>query len=202
MTEEQDFEIIALNHPDDIKRMDAIDKITDFETLEYMIVADEHLIIRCKAFDRITELYGHKKKYKKMVNLLKEIDFLGWIPFTINELRKNNNIERAIKRIIHIDYTAWDPKKQKYVNIFIGDCVNVIFKPIFVFSNSHSYYNERDGIEIRYTDYGIQYHYEMIIRVLLEKENGELYYDYVFVRCWNTHPDAHKRFYKEIIWED
>jgi len=193
----QDFEIISLDHPDYLERMDAIDHISDFKILEEIVVTDEYLTVRMKAFDKITELYGSRNKYEKMLKLLKEIDFLEWIPFQINELKRNNGIELTIRRVVRQYDRYTDNRLYTLHNIIIGS-VNVMILPHYI----ESYIDGKRIRNNRHTQYGMQYQYEMVVRVLLERENGELYYEYVYAKCFNAHENTHIRFYNKIMIEE
>ena len=197
--ENQDFEIIAIDHPDYLERMDAIDNITDFKTLEESFITDEYITVRMKAYDRLTELYHNTNKYKRIVKKWKELsDFLGWIHFTIDELRQNNNIEKTIRFILERRgypfedfWHRWYCSKKR--NQIFQKVVDVALQPIMYYNH----YNSKIETDKRYTRYGIQYHYEMVIKILVEK-NKELFHDYVFIRAWNSHKGVHKQFYKKI----
>lgn len=203
----QDFEIIATEHPDYIERMEAIDSITDFKILEEIFITDEYITVRCKALDRLTELYEYKTKFKEMLNLWHEIDgFKDWIHFTIENLGKGNNIEKTIRYILRQRgypfedfWNIWYPVSKTRNKIF-QKVIDVILKPIIPSKDSTYYYytDKETGIEIRSTDYGIQYHYEMVIKILQENDEHELYHEYVYIKCWNTHNNVHERFYKKI----
>lgn len=199
----QDSEIIAMDHPDYIERMNAIDDITDFKILEEIFITDDYITVRVKALDRINELFGNKNKFKKMLNLWHEIDgFRDWIHFGIEQLGKGNNIEKTIRFILEQrGYPFQEFWKKWYVyktrNRIFQSIVDVIIKPI----KSDDKYDSRDGIEVRWTDYGIQYHHEMVIKILQENEDQELYYEYIYIRCWNSHPDVHERFYNKINYK-
>ena len=198
----QDFEIISTEHPDYLKRMEAIDSIIDFKTLEEIFITDEYITVRAKALDRLTELYENRNKYKKMLKLSHEIlSFTGWIHFTIENLSRVNNIEKTIRYILEQRgypfknfWNRWYMTKRR--NTIFQSVIDVMILPI----KSDDYYS-RDGIEIRYTDYGIQYHYEMVIKILKENEDHELEYEYVFIRAWNTHLDVHERLYEKINYK-
>lgn len=234
--ENQDFEIIALQHPDYIERMKAIDEITDFSTLEQIFVSDEYVTVRAKSFDKLTELYSDTSKYKKMIKGWHEISgFVPWIHFMIEKLRRNNNIEKTISYILEKNYGYWNNemldlletikkdklfKKEYRYHRYIKESRNKIFqkvvdvmllpiKPVIkddyiltwdksLYWNGSTMIQKSTGIETRRTDYGIQYHYEMVIKILQEKENNQLDYDYVYIKAWNSHFDTHERLFNEI----
>ena len=202
--ENQDFEIIAIDHPDYIERIDAIDKITDFKTLEESFITDEYITVRMKAFDRLTELYHNTNRYRRMIKNWKDVsDFLGWIHFTIDELRQNNNIEKTIRFILERRgypfegfWNRWYASKRK--NQIFQKVVDVSLLPIIYYNH---YNPSKKEIETRWTKYGPQYHYEMVIKILVENNNHELSHDYVFIRAWNSHENVHEQFYKKLNYE-
>lgn len=200
--EVQDFEIISLEHPDYVKRMKAIDFIDDFKTLENIFISDEYITVRSKALDRLTELYEHTNKFKKMIKLWKNTngEFQGWIPFIISELKLNDNIGRTIfwitmkyNKRIYNDQSYYDNNKK-----LVSRIVDVILQPL----HDDKYQFEKDR-SIRWTEYGKQYGYEGIIKVLYEDiETKKLYYDYHYTRIWNTHPDAHLKYYNKLVYQE
>lgn len=229
--ENQDFEIVALQHPDYLERMKAIDEITDFLTLEEIFISDEYITVRTKAFDKLTELYSNTSKYKRMIKGWNKISgFVPWIHFVIEKLRKNNNIEKTISYILEKNYGYWNDemldlletiKKDKlfkkeyryhrYVeksrNKIFQKVVDVMLSPIRVYNPSSIYEEDKkSGIEKRYRSDGyghsyIQYHYEMVIKILQEKENNKLDYDYVYIKAWNSRFDMHEHLFNKINYK-
>jgi len=196
---EQHFEIVAIEHPNYIERMNALDHITTFETLEESFITDEYITVRMKSFDRLTELFSNTEKYKKMMKLWNEMnDFLGWIHFTISELRSNNNIEKTIRYILE---RRGYPFKDFWYRYYISKTKNQIFQKVVDVALSpitiYNEYNSEFMIETRWTQYGLQYHYEMVIKILVEKKN-ELFSEYIYIRTWSSQPDMNKKFYEKI----
>lgn len=204
MESAQNFEIISLEHPDYQESMNAIDFITDFKTLELLFISDEFITIQAKALDRLTELYEHKGKYRKMINLWKSMTgFTGWIPFIISELKKNNNIERIIQHVL-IRYNPDIDKESSYYYYNqkdieklkgrkpISRIVDVIIRPMM----EYDYNSKKFENVYKHGDYGLMYKYELVVKVLVEVD-GEFLHDYHFVHCWNGHTDAHLKFYNK-----
>ena len=202
MMDTQYFEIVALEHPDYVERMKAIDNIDDFKTLEEIFITDEYITVKMKSFDKLTELYSYTDQYKKMISLWKSITgFNSYIHFVISELGLGNNIEKAIRFVLEqrgypFDgfWSRWNVRKKK--NEIFQKVVDVILTPI----------KDGDQIELRYRSDGyghsfVQYHYEMVIKILVQTENGELDHDYVYVRIWNAHPDSYDRFSEKLNYE-
>lgn len=184
----QEFEIIALEDPDYLKRMKAIDHIDDLHILEEIFISDEYLTVRAKAYDRLEELFEHTKKFKKMKELAKETtDFIGWIPFVVNDLTNRTNIEKSIKWTI---FRYDDDEKEK--NHSIGQVVYAMITPLY-------FINTKDQIPY-YGDYGVYYKYEMVLRILHDL-NGKLEYDYIYMKVNNNHQNAHKKFYDKLVYE-
>jgi len=199
MMEEQIFEIIGLEHPEYLERMKAIDKLTEFETLEEIFITDEYITVRMKAFDKLTILYGNTKKYKKMVATWKELTgFNGWVHFIVSELGRGNNIEKTTRWIFEQYGYPFETFWQRYYtpetkNKIVQSVVDVMISPI----KNDDRYQSRDGFEVRYTQYGVQYHYEMVIKLLIT-ENNKLSEKYVYVHTWNAHPNTYQMLIEKI----
>lgn len=198
MTEQQDFEIISDYSDDYMERINAIDSINDFKTLENIFISDEYITVRAKAFDRLTTLFEKTSKYRKMIRLWNEITtFKSWITFEINHLGRGNNIERSISWILNQynenDCPVCHRKDYLQGKKIVADCVHVIIYPRF--------FDNKFEIVSRQGDYGPQYQYEMVIRVLILKD-FQYQYDYHFARCWYSHKDGHIRFYNKIVYQE
>ena len=206
--ENQDFEIISLDHPDYIERMNAIDNITDFKILEKIFITDEYITVKMKALDRLTELFYKTNKYKKMIKLWKDVSgFLSWIHFIIDDLHNNNNIEKTIKWILEErGYPFKDFWNRWYCptkrNQIFQKVVDVMLLPIKINDNCYSYYgkDKETGIEVRWTKYGPQYHYEMVIKILVENDN-KLSHEYIYIRCWNANKNTHEMLENKINYK-
>lgn len=196
----QDAEIVALNHPDYQERMKAIDNIDDFHSLEEIFITDDYITVQMKAYDKLSEIYGHTEKFKKMVKLWESITgFKGWIHFIVSEVGLGNNIEKTIMWILkqrgYPDRDFWNRLYiSKSRNRIIQRIVDIALMPI----KSDVSWNSKDGIEVRYNKYGVQYHYEMVVKILVENEDKSLDYEYIYVRCWNANPDTHLQFYEKL----
>lgn len=202
-TESQIYEIIAIDHDDYKERIEAIEQITDFHTLEGIFVGDEYITVRMVAYDRLTELFYKTKQYKKMLKVWKDIsEFSGWIHFIINELGRGNNIEKTIRWILEKEGYPFDDFWQRWYvlksrNKIFQQIVDVYLTPV----KSDDYYSE-EGLRVRYTKYGIQYQYEMVIKILKKNIQNELFHEYVYVRTWNSNLDTHKKLYKKLNYEE
>jgi len=201
----QDFEIISLNDEDYRERMNAIDHISDRKVLEEIFTTEEYLTVRMKAYDRLVELFGEEnKKVQKMLEMWKTIsnEDIFWIPLIIRDLRSNNNIEKNIKYLLDRTYgypfddfwCRWHTEKRS--NKIISKVVDVCLNSIKWEDGKIEYRTRSDG----FGHYFTQYHYEMVIKILQEKD-GKLVHDYVYVRCWNAHEDTNQRMRNEFMYE-
>ncbi len=183
----QDFEIISLDHPVYYERMDAIDQIDDFKTLEEIFITDEYPPVRMRAYDRLMELFEGSNKLNKLLTLWNKLsNFIGWIPFSKSKLAKNNNIEYMIRSIIK----KYDQYGYAQNSLIITDTIDVLIIPL-LWNGEHN---------SRWTQYGNQYQYDMVIKILV-KRDGILDYKYYNRRVWTSRTDTPEFFYDKIAFK-
>ena len=201
----QDFEIIALDNPEYLERMEALDHIEDFKVLEEIFITDDYITVRAKAFDQLSELYEGTNKFNKMIKKWKEMThFLEWIPFLRENLGRGNNIEKTITWILE-KYKV-ERERVFILDRAIGDVVNVIIQPRFKGEDYRESSDYETNQVIRHWYFrghsAIQYAFELVVRILTKNLKGELVYEYNYARTWNSNIDAHKRFYDKLVYKE